>query len=72
MPRRLPSLFACVALLLSFAPAHAAPLAVKFKNTSGHPDAQVYIGFVSGSSLTATNKATNAPLAKSEFGSEHW
>lgn len=72
MPRRLPSLLACLGLLLSFASAHAAPLAIKFKNTSGKPDSQVYIGFVGGEPLTATNKATNAPLAKSEFGSEHW
>jgi hypothetical protein len=72
MPRRLSSLFACISLLLSLAPAHAAPLALKFKNTSGLPDAQVYIGFVGGAPLTATNKATSAPLAKSEFGSEHW
>jgi hypothetical protein len=72
MPRRLPSLLVYAALLFSFAPAHAAPLVIKFKNTSGHPNSQVYIGFVGGAPLTATNKATNAPLAKSEFGSEHW
>jgi hypothetical protein len=72
MPRRLPSLFACLALLLSYATAHAAPLAIKFKNTSGRPDSQVYIGFVGSEPLTATNKATSAALAKSEFGHENW
>jgi hypothetical protein len=72
MPRRLLSLFVCIGAIVSLAAAHAAPLAVKFKNTSGLPDDQVYIGFVSAQPLTATNKATNAPLAKSEFGSEHW
>ena len=53
-------------------PAHAAPLAIKFKNTSGLADSQVYIGFIGGEPLTATNKATGAPLAKSEFGHENW
>ena len=68
MPRRLTSLFlaacALAALFSPLAPAHAAPLAVKFKNTSGLADSQVYIGFVGGEPLTATNKATNAPLPK--------
>jgi hypothetical protein len=76
MPRRLTSLCLAACAIAAFcsplAPAHAAPLAVKFKNTSGQPDSQVYIGFVGAEPLTATNKATNAPLAKSEFGSEHW
>lgn len=76
MPRRLLSLFvsACTiaALFAAIPPVHAAPLAIKFKNTSGQPDSQVYIGFVGAGPLTATNKATSAPLAKSEFGSEHW
>lgn len=74
MPRRL-SLsvaLAFVALCSSLHALDAAPLAVKFKNTSPFPDSQVYIGFVGGAPLTATNKATNVPLAKSEFGSEHW
>ena len=50
----------------------AAPLAVKFKNNSGHASSEVYIGFVGAEPLNATNKATNAPLEKSQFQSEHW
>lgn len=50
----------------------AQPLAIQFKNDSGLPDSQVYIGFVGPTALNAFNKATGTALSKSEFGSEHW
>lgn len=52
--------------------AGAAPLAVKFKNSSGLADSQVYIGFVGGEPLQATNAATNAALTECSFESPHW
>lgn len=65
--------FAIVAAVCSSIPvAEATPLGIKFKNTSGFPDSQVYIGFVGGEPLSATNTATNTALAKTQFGSENW
>ena len=36
----------------------AQPLAIQFKNDSGLPNSQVYIGFVGPTELLATNVAT--------------
>jgi len=60
------------AVLLGDFAATAAPLAIKFKNSSGLADTQVYVGFVGGEPLNATNAATNAALAESTHASPHW
>jgi hypothetical protein len=50
----------------------APPLLVTFQNNSGFANSDVYIGFVGGNTLAATNVATGAPLALSAYQSEHW
>jgi hypothetical protein len=50
----------------------APPLHVQLKNESGMPDSEVYIGFVGPEALVATNVATGASLAASQFNDEHW
>ena len=47
------------------------PLLIDLQNHSGLADSQVYVGFI-GSSLSATNAATGAALALSQYGSPHW
>lgn len=46
-------------------------LSVVFKNESGMPDKDVFVGFVGGV-LNAANAATGAPIELSQFGSPHW
>jgi hypothetical protein len=50
----------------------APPLLLTFKNETDHLMTDVYIGFVGGALLDATNVATGAPLALSAFNSENW
>lgn len=61
-----------VAAVLGLCGAQAAPLAIKFKNSSGMADSQVYIGFVGGEPLNATNASNGAALSESTFASPHW
>ena len=42
------------------------------KNTSGLADSQVYVGFIGGSSLNATNVATGAALSLSTYANPSW
>ena len=68
MPGRTPSVLKSalfVAALAPFAVAQAQPLSLQFKNESGLPNSQVYIGFVGPEALNATNAATNAALSRS-------
>jgi len=69
MLRRL-SVLACA--VSGVTAAAGAPLAIKFKNSSGMPDNQVYIGFVGGEPLQATNAANGSALSESTFASPHW
>lgn len=62
---------ATVALVATLAHAGAPPLTIRFNNTSGLPDAQVYVGFVGGQ-LSAINADTGQPLARSTFESPNW
>ncbi len=48
------------------------PLTIKFKNSSGLPDSQVYVGFLGSADLAATNIQTGAPISQTLFGDEHW
>jgi len=48
------------------------PLDVVFQNNSGLPASQVFIGFVGGSTLSATNNASGAALSLSQYGSPNW
>jgi hypothetical protein len=50
----------------------ASPLRVVFDNDSGLRTSQVYVGFVGSETLTATNVATGAALAVSQYRRPHW
>ena len=63
---------ACVVAGIAAGQAWGAPLAIKFKNSSGLADSQVYIGFVGGEPLNATNAANGSALFESTFASPHW
>ena len=57
---------------ISVAGAAAPPLRINLKNYSGLADSQVYIGFIGGSNLGATNVATGSALAPSQYQDTHW
>ncbi|MBN8597882.1 MAG: hypothetical protein J0L78_09430 [Planctomycetes bacterium] len=63
---------ACMVAGIAVGQVWGAPLAIKFKNSSGLADSQVYIGFVGGEPLHATNAANGAALAESTHASPHW
>jgi len=66
------ALAGAIALVACAANGLGAPLAIKFKNSSGLADSQVYIGFVGGEPLNATNAANGSALTESTFASPHW
>jgi hypothetical protein len=50
----------------------AAPLHLVFNNNSGLAASNVYVGFVGGSTLNATNDATGAAMSLSQFDNPNW
>lgn len=62
----------CAAGMLFGASAGAATLAIKFKNSSGLPDSQVYVGFLGSASIDATNVETGAAIVQTTFENPQW
>ncbi|MDB5326849.1 MAG: hypothetical protein JWM57_2418, partial [Phycisphaerales bacterium] len=58
--------------LASSAAAAAPPLLVTLKNNSGLADNQVYVGFIGGNTLSATNVNTGQAVLASTYETPHW
>ena len=73
--RILPAILAAGFAIGASSAASAAPaLHIKFKNSSGLADSDVYVGFIggAGTQFKATNIATGKNLALSQYQHEHW
>lgn len=60
------------ALLLCASGLATPPLTIVFKNSSGLPDSQVYVGFLGSPDISATNIQTGAPIQQTAFADTHW